>query len=157
MLRNKYFIAGIGILLLTVVFYNISFFLKRRGATRLQNAAVQNIAVSVGKSDSSNSQQKAAAYRPEWRRDPFWYSKKPQQLYSGARQLRSRTEKQGPRLEGTMIKDGKGYALINGRVCGVGDKVAGYEIIKIDGSSVTVKGTAGTRILRIISETAGKE
>ncbi len=156
MLRNRYLIAVLGVLLLLVAFYNVRFFLQRRGPDR-QAAEVSQPASAARTAGRTAAAGKAADYRPAWNRDPFWYPDgRRQQVYAGPR-MRTPADERGVRLEGTTIKENKGYALINGRVYAVGDRVAGEQITAIDDRSVTLRGAGGARTLHILKRPAGKE
>lgn len=157
MLRNKYLIAGLGVLLLLVALYNISFFRERRGPARHRAETSQPL----GKAREAArpgpaAAGKAAAYSAEWRRDPFWYPDGPLRAPFSASRTRTQADVRGLRLEGTTMKGTKGYALINGKVYGVGDRVAGEQITAISDRSVTLKSAEGTRTMHILTK-ASKE
>jgi len=147
MLRNKLVVIVIAVLLLAVIAYNFAFFRERRNQQRIQATvavAVRNEAISPGSSARG-------PYQPSWRRDPFWYPGGVDRSGHGpapAHMLQ---------LEGTMIKDGKGYAIMNGEVVGVGDRIQGVTILEVGDLSVKVQGRTGTRTIGIISDTNEKE
>jgi hypothetical protein len=149
MLRNKYVIAVLCVLLLAVLLYDLSFFRKRGAgpgpaapAAPAPPAALARTAAAAGT---------AADYRPQWRRDPFRHA-------GGAPRTAPAARSGGDlRLEGTMSRGGTAYALINGRIYGAGDRVDGSEIVKIDDLAVTMRGAGGTRVLRILRDGREKE
>jgi len=147
MLRNKFFVIILFILLLAVIAYNYTFFRERRTQQRAQVAAAAQFmsdAPSIGSAASG-------PYQPTWRRDPFWYP-------GGVdRSVHHAVPAHTLQLEGTMVKEGKGYAIMNGEVVGVGDRIQGVVIVEIGDLSVKVKGPTGTRTISIIGDMNEKE
>jgi hypothetical protein len=141
-------------MLALVVLYNISFFQKRRaGVRRSSPPALQE--TTVQRTDPARRAEDD--YRPAWRRDPFWYpggTEKRGAVPAPAAEPRTSDEL---RLEGTSMSGGKGYALINGKVYGVGDRVNELEVAEIDETSVTLKGRNGARIIQILGGKTRKE
>jgi hypothetical protein len=139
MLRNRYVIAVVGVLLVLVLYYNVSFFSEKRAVK----------AVRQGDSPAFVETAERAAGTPaartgEWKRDPFWYTDKNSRSRAGAASRGS-----GLALAATMTKDGKGYALIGDRVVGVGETLNGYTVVDVGQKSVTIKNHNGTRVLTI--------
>lgn len=157
MLRNKYFLAGLGGLLLLVLIYNIAFFSARgKGADR--PSAVPGTAVQGDDGRAlPASAQSQEGMTGEWRRDPFWYPDGARRTSFPASGARAPKIERGLRLEGTTMKEDKSYALISGKVYGVGDRVAGQEIVAINDSSVTMKGAGGARTMSILTRSTEKE
>ena len=149
MLRNRYFIAALGGLLVLVVIYNVSFFSQRtKGAVGSAPAPA-----AAAKLPPEPAPTVAARdHVVDWRRDPFWYA-------SAKKDSRPTGEKQraGLRLEATMGKDGKAFAIINGAVVGIGEKLNGYVVSEIGDQFVKLKGPAGARTLTLASDSNEKE
>lgn len=156
--RNKYFLAGLGGLLLIVLIYNIAFF-SGRGKSIDRPSAVPGTAVQ-GDGDRTSpalAQSPESALSGDWRRDPFWYPDGARRTSFSASGARAPKAERGLRLEGTTMKEDKSYALISGKVYGVGDRVAGQEIVAINDSSVTMKGAKGARTMNILTRSTEKE
>lgn len=57
------------------------------------------------------------------------------------------TTDEGPALNGIVIGGAEPYAVINGTIVTVGDRIDGYLVSKITGSSVTLKDARGQTTL----------
>jgi Tfp pilus assembly protein PilP len=128
MLKNKYVAAGIGILLILVIAYNIKFFLSKNQSPEIRKAE-RSEAV---KSPESKTVQYSEIYvsknferileqedKNKWKRDPF-------SLKSASKKPESGEE---IRLMGIIKRDGKSLAMISGKVYKVNDKI-GNSVIK---------------------------
>ncbi|MGC2063021.1 MAG: hypothetical protein WA610_08580 [Thermodesulfovibrionales bacterium] len=158
MLRNRYLIAALCMLLLGVLGWNISFFAGRRTARGRQTGVIPSEISSASDADRQGPGVAARKVFPVgrdaavWRRDPFTFS------------LRASAEKKpvvvpgtviddGIDLQGIMTSGGKRFALVNGRAVGVGDRVRDNSVIAINQYSIVLKGDRGTREVSIIHET----
>lgn len=152
MLRNKFVIIMVAVLLVAVGAYNYSFF-RAKTPLKPPSRPEQSLRTEDAAADSPLS---IDSYRSEWQRDPFWYAngvdKSQHDGRSGPKVHRS-----GFDLEGTITKDGKGYALINGGVYGVGDKVRNATIVEISELYIKVRNGEGTRTIRIANDLIEKE
>ncbi len=153
MLRNKYFIAALGGLLLLVLIYNIAFFSGRgKGSDRpsaFPGTAVQG---NGGHTSPSFAPAQETGLAGEWRRDPFWY---PGGRSHGAPPAGRKTS--GIHLEATMAKSGKAYAIINGDIVGIGERFHGYIVTEIGDQFVKLKGSGGAKTLKISGDSNEKE
>jgi hypothetical protein len=86
-----------------------------------------------------------------WRRDPFWYQK------GSTDQLNKTKQIDDIRLEAIVMRNGKGYAIVNGRVVGVGDRIQGAVIAWITGDSLLMKSKDGAKVIRIDKFDGNKE
>lgn len=154
MLRNKYVIAALGIVLLLVVAYNVAFF-KTRTTSRAAGAAVQSPAVTNMQRLKVSSPSPVMTSRPadEWRRDPFWYPQSTKRSAPAQHAAASRPSS-GIRLEATMIRDGKGYAIISGQIVGMGERYGEYVVAEVGELFVRLKGPGGIKKLSIIADTS---
>lgn len=159
MLRNKYVIMAVGVLFLAILAYNYSFFMARKAASRppgVMRAATDMNATAAKK----NTHETVGEYQATWRRDPFWYLGGVDIRRSAALtsyKTAAPSSGSGLRLDGTMTKDGKGYALMNGEVYGVGETVHGATILEIGNLFVTVKSSTGTKTIHITNDLPEKE
>lgn len=119
MLGNKYLAAGIGILFILVIAYNVKFFSSK--SRSLQTPVAQN---AEPKKHLLPGHIKVPERIPEkedkgrWKRDPF-----------GLQMLSEEEHSESVHLMGIIKRDGKSHALINGKVYLVNDRV-GDAIIK---------------------------
>jgi len=153
MLRNKIVIAAVGLGLLLVLWYNLDFFLYKR-ARAAQAVAMRTLGVSVPLANIDVMPPEEVHVRKDrpkdeiiWRRDPFWYDNGRKRAIASIPTTRKRT--QDLSFEGTMTKLGKGYALINGQIVGIGDLINGYTVVEISNHSVTLRNNAGSKVLTI--------
>ena len=153
MLRNKYFIAGLGGLLLIVLIYNVVFF-SGRGKGTGRPSAVPGTAMQGegGGSSPAPALFLDSGMAGEWRRDPFWY---PGGRPHGAPQATRKAP--GLHLEAIMAKDGKAYAIINGDIVGIGERSHGYVVEEIGDQFVKLKGPRGTKTLKLAGDSSEKE
>jgi len=152
MLRNKYVLVVVGFLLVNVVGFNINFFAKRSSNTPQPAPAVKQPA-SDWRSPENEAPSAPASDGPAgtWRRDPFWYGGV-RSAVAAPKLPPARTASKGLSVEGSIFRDGKGYALINGQIAGVGESVNGYEVLEIRDRSITLKGPNGTRTINLYGE-----
>jgi hypothetical protein len=155
MLRNKFVVMAVAVLLAAVAAYNYSFFSSKgqRKPAAPEQALRTGGEETVGAAVAPAS---APRYRSVWRRDPFWYSGG---VDRNRHDVRSAPKIAGTGIEltGTMTKDGKGYALINGSVYGVGDKVQNATIVEVGELYIKVRTSEGTRTIRIDNDLIEKE
>lgn len=141
MLRNKYVIAAVGIILMAVIGYNIRFFLSRGPvvSSRSQVQSVQKAAV-TSQTDAPVSRHEAEKKDTRaWRMDPFSIPSsftavspkqaEPEEDYSWVG---------GLRLSGIIQKEGRGYALIDGGVYGRNDSIRSAQILDIKKHSIVL-------------------
>jgi hypothetical protein len=159
MLKNRYLIASLGILLLAVVWWNVSFFMGRRTGSGPQGGTVP----SASPSGRAASRQKAEVQtRKEfpvpqdaavWRRDPFTFSlpRAAEKKAALVPDLPAKEEKVN--LQGIMMSNGKRFALVDGWVVGIGDRVRDYRVAEISQYGMVLKGERGVREVSIIHET----
>jgi len=153
MLRNKYFVAGLGGLLLIVLIYNIAFFSGRGKGIGRSSAVPGTAAPGDGALTVANSgQSQEGNGTGEWRRDPFWY---PGGKTHGAPPAGSKAP--GLRLEATMARGGKAFAIINGDIVGIGELLHGYVVTEIGDQFVKLKGPGGTKTLKLAGDSSEKE
>jgi hypothetical protein len=153
MLRNKYLIAGLGGLLLLVLAYNITFFSgRRKGIDR--PSAVPGTAVQGGGGITSPApaQSPESSLTGEWRRDPFWY---PAGRSRGAPPAGKKAP--GLRLEATMARGGKAFAIISGDIVEIGERYKSYTVVEIGDQFVKLKGPGGTKTLFLAGGPSEKE
>jgi hypothetical protein len=157
MLRNKYVIAALGAALLVVAAYNVAFF-KTQSAKRNAGAAAQAPAVAGLQRPKASAPPQVMTSRPaeEWRRDPFWYPQTAKHAAPGHPAAAPRPSS-GLRLEATMIRDGKGRAIISGHMVGVGERLGGYVVAEIGDLFVRLKGPGGMKKLSMTTDTSVKE
>jgi hypothetical protein len=153
MLRNKYFFAGLGGLLLLVLIYNIAFFSGRgQGIDRPSPVPGTTVQGDGGLTVANSAQSQEGNGAGEWRRDPFWYS-------GGKTHSASPAVSKAPglRLEATMAKGGKAFAIINGDIVGIGEQLHGYVVTEIGDQFVKLNGPGGTKTLKLAGDTSEKE
>jgi hypothetical protein len=157
MLRNKYVVAALGVVLLLVVAYNVAFF-KKRSANRNTGAVAQAPAATGTDRLKASAPPQEMTSRPaaEWRRDPFWYRQGTNRS-APARNAAASRPSSGLRLEATMIRDGKGYAIISGQIVGVGEQLGEYVVAEIGDLFVRLKGPGGMKKLSMTTDTNVKE
>lgn len=125
MLGNKYLIAGIGILLVLVVAYNIKFFFSKSRTPEITKVAKSD---AVKSSEPIKHIESVTNKNPErilekedknkWKRDPF-----------GLQALQKIPISKKPEigkdfhLMGIIKRDGRSRVLVNGKVYSVNDKV----------------------------------
>ena len=157
MLNNRYVQAALAVLFLLVAGYNITFFMARRDTRSAQQQQARNPAAPAGVRKAAHAglpKQQPIPSSP-LRRDPFWYQHEagPAPQTTAPRPA----PEQGFRLEGTLIRDGKGYALVSGKIVGVGERVGAYEIVAVGNSEVTVRTGGSTKTIRLLGDTEEKE
>ncbi len=155
MLRNRYLIAVLGLLLLAVLGWNISFFAGRRAVPGRQGGAVSvPRAAGVQMSDiAARSTFPVGQDTSVWRRDPFVFGRRPSTLTKTAVIPDMAVKEDAVDLQGIVVSDGKRFALVDGWVVGVGDRVRDYSVAVINPYSIVLKGDRGTREVSIIHET----
>jgi len=148
MLRNKYFIAFLGVLLMGVITYNVIYFRSKNTPSPSDSSGQP-----ASKKEKAFNTDRSfyTSYRPTWRRDPFWYTE------GAVRSPYVTVRSRGLNLEGTMVKDGKGYAIISGEVVEVGDRIQGVVIVEIGDQTIKVKGNQGTKTIHIATDQLEKE
>lgn len=153
MLRNRYFLAGLGGLLLLVLAYNIAFF-TGRGKGVVRPSAVPGTAAQGddGRASPAPARSPESNLTGEWRRDPFWYP-------GGKARGAPPTGRKAPglHLEATMAEGGKAYAIINGDIVEIGDQFHGYIVVEIGDQFVKLKGPGGTKTLKLAGDSSEKE
>jgi hypothetical protein len=156
MLRNRFLIAVLAILLIAVAVYNYSFFASRKVKPPAAHTAAP--AGEAGPQQGATidpSRIQAPSYRPQWTRDPFWYHDGAGKQSAGGRP--KRTASADITLEGTTTEQGKGYAIIDGQVIETGETIRGYTIVSIGDRSVVLRNAKGTRTLTIANDLLEKE
>jgi hypothetical protein len=153
MLRNKYFHAGLGGLLILVMIYNVAFF-TRQGKGTDRSSAVPGIAEKSARGGALpvSVQSREGVVAGEWRRDPFWY---PGGRSHGAPPAGKKAP--GLHLEATMARGGKAFAIINSDIVGIGDRFNGYVVEEIGDQFVKLKGPGGTKTLKLAGDSTEKE
>lgn len=153
MLRNRYFLAGLGGLLLLVLIYNIAFF-SARGKRTDHSSLVPGAAVpgEGGLTAPASARPQEGNLAGEWRRDPFWY---PGGRTHGAPPAGKKAP--GLHLEATMAKGGKAYAIINSDIVGIGERFNGYIVEEIGDQFVKLKGPKGVKTLKLAGDSTEKE
>lgn len=117
MLRNKYVALTVGILLSCVIAYNIYFFYTPPPRPLIAEAIYNNkYALSEKRFEPKD--------KGEWKKDPF-----------GIR-LDESISYWDLKLQGIIHREGRGYALINGKLYGIGDSIDGGKIKAIERHSV---------------------
>jgi len=153
MLRNKYVVAALGAGLIIVVAYNVAFF-KERSAKRAAGTQVQDPAVTFVPRAKATIPRQAlpGSSAEEWRRDPFWYP-------GGRARVAPPAERKQPglRLEATVTKGEKAYAIISGDIVGIGEQFQGYIVTEIGDQFVKLKGPGGTKTLKLAGDSTKKE
>ena len=152
MLRNKYVVIVVAVLLSAVVAYNYYFFRAQRALK--QGRSPRTLQAGGTGTGAASASGPVSGYHASWQRDPFWYLGGVDKTHHAAAKPSSG---QGLVLEGTMTKEGKGYALINGNVYGIGETVRGVTIIEIGELYVKLKSSAGTKTIFIANDLIKKE
>lgn len=157
MLRNKYVVAALGVVLLLVVAYNVAFF-KTRTANKNERALVQAPAVTGMQRPKVSAPPQVTTSRPaeKWRRDPFWYPQNTKHA-APAHHAAAPRPSSGLQLEAVMIRDGKGYAIISGQIVGKGERLGEYVVAEIGDLFVRLKGPGGMKKLSMTTDTSVKE
>ncbi|MDA8084858.1 MAG: hypothetical protein M0024_14470 [Nitrospiraceae bacterium] len=150
MLRNRYVIGLVSLLLAGVVAWNVNFFLGRRPQGRKDAAApagpkafVQRAGIPQASGEFPVPQDPLV-----WRRDPFRFRKVP--VREGAKAESQRL----PALQGILASGDRRFALVDGRVVAVGDRLEGYRIAAIKTYSVLLGSGGGAKEISIINESA---
>jgi type II secretory pathway component PulC len=126
MLRNKYVALAVGILLSCVIAYNIYFFYtknKRAGVSEVKSKPPVAEAIYNNKYALSEKRFEPKD-KGEWKKDPFGIRLDESISYGGLK------------LQGIIHREGRGYALINGKLYGIGDSIDGGKIKAIERRSV---------------------
>ena len=129
MLRNKYAMIVVGIIFVLVAAYNIAFFQKRGSKGADGYKAVTEKSPRDKMVLSAN--MPLASDKAVWKRNPFGRS--------GGKDLRQAAEYSSIKVDAISVGGQKGYAIINGRMVGVGDEINGLVITAISRHSITVK------------------
>lgn len=135
MLRNKYVALAVGILLSCVIAYNIYFFYtknKRAGVSEVKSKPLVAEAIYDNKYALSEKRFETRRYyqrvepkdKGEWKKDPFGIRLDESIAYGDLK------------LQGIIHREGRGYALINGKLYGIGDSIDGGKIKAIERHSV---------------------
>jgi hypothetical protein len=155
MLRNRYLIGVLCVLLFSVLVWNISFFAGRRPAQVGQRGGVSPAASSAAGAGRQTAEAPAKREFPVlqdaavWRRDPFTFSVRTPAEKEPAKEI----SEDAISLQGIMISGGERFALVDGWVVGVGGRVRDYNVAAINQYSIVLKGDRGTREVSIIHET----
>jgi hypothetical protein len=166
MLRNKFVIAIVAVLLCIVSIYNLNFFLKKKAPASLQGKTL-GAAPSVGR-DRAPGHLMATPFpvlrdKENWKRDPFLYMEQRTGRYTeaegraGTPAAREKTKAPAIRLQGITVRNGKRFALVNGWVVGTGDRLDNVLITDITPYSIFVKDADGTREINIYTDIPDKE
>jgi type II secretory pathway pseudopilin PulG len=158
MLRNKYVVTALGAVLLLVVAYNIQFF-RTRAVNQAAGTAAQTYSSAIQHPRTSSPPPRVMMPSlpvEEWRRDPFWYPLSTKHALPVQHTGSSRPSS-GMRLEATMVKDGKGFAVISGQVVGLGERVGEYVVVEVGDLFVRLKGPGGVKKMSITTDTSVKE
>jgi len=155
MLSNRYLIGALCILLVAVLGWNIRFFAGRRSVPGNQSVVVSPASSASRKLADAPARREFPVDQDAavWRRDPFSFrprgSAEKQALFVSEMPVKEdRID-----LQGIMISGEKRYALVDGWVVGIGERVRDYSVIAINQYSIVLKGIRGTREVSIIHET----
>ncbi len=131
---NKYVLAGIGILLVLVIAYNIKFFSSKSGTPETTK---------VARSETVKPSEPITNKKPErilekedknkWKRDPFGLQALPKKTASIKPEIGEDIH-----LMGIIKRDGGSRVLINGKVYGVDDKIGDVVIKDINKHGVVI-------------------
>lgn len=143
MLGNKYIAAVIGVLLLVIVAYNLKFFMSRRVQPQTSPAKISEpVRHAERKSDEHKSGMNPVRMlekedKGKWKRDPF-------DLKGDYKVAQEKTEYdlKGIHLMGIIKRDNGSYALINGKVYSVNDRIGDAVVreIKKHGVVLSING-----------------
>ncbi|MBA4371341.1 MAG: hypothetical protein C0402_00595 [Thermodesulfovibrio sp.] len=164
MLRNRYLIAGLCVLLLAVLGWNIRFFSGRRAVPGRQTGMPVSLSAPALSSAPVAGRQKTEAPAKRdfpvqqdaavWRRDPFTLRPQAPAIRKPVVVTDALTKEDTVELQGIVVSGGKRFALVNGRVVGEGELVRDYRVAAINQYSIVLKGERGIREVSIIHETA---
>lgn len=127
MLRNRYLAFIVAALLLGIILYNLYFFYSRgktKGISKIEDRPP--VAEAIHKRHALAEAGFEPKDNSKWKRDPFKSEIKSDEDISY----------ETFNLEGIIQRDGKGYALINGRLYGIGDSINGEKVNAVERHSV---------------------
>lgn len=159
MLRNRYLIAGLGLLLLVVLGWNIHFFIERRAAAGRQSLITASSASSEPASGRQKTETAVKKVFPVpqdpavWRRDPFTLGSQASPIVKVRAMPDAPAREDALELQAVMTSGGKSFALVNGTVVGEGDRISNYRVAAISPYRIVLKSERGTREVSIIHET----
>lgn len=139
MLGNKYIAAVIGVLLLMVIAYNFKFFMSKKvqtqtGPVRISEPLKHAEPVAGGhKSGRKPERVLEKEDKGGWKRDPFDLKDDNKM----AKEI-TRDDISGIHLMGIIKRDGRSYALINGKVYSVNDRIGDSVVREIKKHSVVL-------------------
>jgi|GEM_PF-4377671 len=136
MLGNRYVAAAVVIALLLVAAYNVRFFITRDKSNGAQDSRP---AAAVAKTSAPEADIKPTAIRKDeaadtkgqWKRDPFSLKAKPANSDVQV--------DQNLKLTGIILGEKSGYAMINGKVYGLNDRIGSSVIREIKQHSIVIQ------------------
>ncbi len=139
MLGNKYVAAVIGVLLLMVIAYNFKFFISKKAQPQTAPAKLSEPlkhAEPVAGGHKSGKKPERMLEKEDktgWKRDPF-------DLKDDSKIAKEITKDDisGIHLMGIIKRDGRSYALINGKVYSVNDRIGDLLVREIRKHSVVL-------------------
>jgi len=155
MLRNRYFVAAIIILLIGVFIFNLNFFLRRKHlyylktperSTFASRPVIKTVEPEYSRNDAVFEQVKSDPAR--WRRDPFFHRVEEVKKI-GSSGINKKDSNVNITLEGIMKTDGRLYALINGWAFKKGDKIEEFIIEEVFEDGIILKGEGGRKTIKI--------
>lgn len=140
MFGNKYLVTAVGVALALVIAYNVNFFLSRSEKTSSVRQRAQ-IPAAVPKQPARLPEKPAAIDtetrdKDPWKRDPFSVSR--------SFDLPSPIINRETKLGGIIKRDGRGYALLNGKIYGVNDHIGNAIITEIRQHSIVLQSNGRT-------------
>jgi type II secretory pathway component PulC len=139
MLANKYLAAVIGILLILVIAYNIKFFSSKKVAP--QTPVVKKTELEKRSSPDTvkvTNRTFVQKDRHQWKRDPFGLVPISQKIVKTAKKEPEKDFAEDIQLIGIIKRDGRSYALINGKVYSKDDRIGDIVIKEIRKHSVVL-------------------
>lgn len=174
MLQNKFVIAFLLALLLAVIAYNYMFFAARNKLTTTAPHPRAQTNSSPSPTLPTDTRPMtglivAKHYRGVWKRDPFLYEheeekESPQRAGASMPISRGTPSVAPPRkstvsyvLKGTMMNNGRGFALLNKRIAEVNEIVDGAKILEIGDRFVTLQTVEGIKTISIRTSIPGED
>ena len=157
MLRNRYTVIGLGVVLFAVLAYNIFFVTNRLRGGDGQLVKAPPVTAAARTFGETRPDLPVVTERDtdQWKRDPFRYPAGK----DGAPGL-SKAKIPGQRqivLQGIMTRNGVLYALLNGSVYGAGDIIGDLRIVTVKKYSVVVADKERQRVVYIYKDGLEKE
>lgn len=142
MIKNKFIVTFILLMAFSVIAYNIYFFLNRKEKSA---AAKKNLFIpkAVQKKETKVETKFIEKDNKSWRRNPFLMKHKPLKIESFA------NIEEKINVEAIIIGNNKGYAIVNGKMVKVGDKIADSVVTEISRYQIKLSSGDGCKVFYI--------